>query len=260
MKRFLPVILVAAGILVLAVGIFIFRMRSSSQGPAGTEEEAVPEVPLSDRPVVSLTPSKDGHWLEMKIEKIKIDAVTLDYELLYKLPDGRTQGVPGTIKLTGETLIERDLLLGSESSGKFRYDEGVETGTLTLRFRDGSGKLVTRFVTNFHLQSNTKVLTSINGKFSYTLDKNPGSEFFVTMETFGLPAEAPGEVKAGSYGVFKGIATINIKNKLLPITNKLFPGDVSIPGGSIYKAKAGTWEKLTGGKSDDVGIFVGTSS
>lgn len=174
--------------------------------PVKTPVEEVPsqiEVSLEDRPVVSLTPSVDGHWLKLSIEKFKIDAESLDYELLYDLPDGRTQGVPGTVALEGKSKIERDLLMGSESSGKFRYDEGVEEGDLTIRFRNDKGKLLVKFATKFHLQSGSKSLTSIDTKFSYTFDKKPAKAFFVTMETFGLPeGTSVSEVTAGPYGIF----------------------------------------------------------
>ena len=164
MKRFLPIFLVLLGILVLA-GVYFFVIKGKKETDVVQEEETARiEVPLGERPVASLTPSSDGHWLKMVIEKIAIDAATLDYELLYKLPDGRTQGVPGTIKLEGQDSIERDLLLGSESSGKFRYDEGVENGTLTLRFRNQKGKLIVKFATEFHLQSETSSLKKRLGK------------------------------------------------------------------------------------------------
>lgn len=259
MKRFLPVILLILGVGVLT-GAFLLIRRNVSKEQNVVEEETIPQVALADRPVTSLTPSKDGHWLELDVTKInKIQADSMDYELLYSLPDGRQQGVPGTIKLAGITKVERDLLLGSESSGKYRYDEGVEKGTLTLRFRNSSGKLVAKFSTQFHLQSSTNQLTSIDGKFSYALNNTSGNEFLVTMETFGYPGDAPGTASAGPYGVFKAVAKINIPGKgALPITNKVFPGTVNLSGTSIYRATSSGWEKLTDGKSDDVGIFIGT--
>lgn len=257
MKKFLPLILLVVGLGVLtAVYFFVIRPKNNEQG---VEEETAPEVVLTDRPVAILTPSSDGHWLELSITKIKIPAESLDYELLYNLPDGRTQGVPGSVKLAGLAAVERDLLLGSESSGKYRYDDGVTTGTLTLRFRDGKGKLVAKFVSNFHLQSNTSVLTSADGKFSYTLAKSSGKEFLVVMQTFGYPNEAPGTISAGPYGVFKANANVKTAKGILPVTTKVFPGTVSLSGASIYKATTSAWEKLTSGKSADVGIFVGTS-
>ncbi len=199
-KKYLPWILVGAGVLVL-VGAFLFVKNSRNKTPQ-EEEETAKEIPVAERPAVSLLPSADGHWLKLKIEQIKVKgAASLDYELLYSLPDGRTQGVPGTVKLDGSDVI-RDLLLGSESSGKFRYDEGVEKGTMTLRFRDSKGKLLGKLATEFHMQSNTKILTSTDGKFTYELDKIAKGVFFVTMQTFAEPNPSSYIAWKDGYGTF----------------------------------------------------------
>lgn len=247
MKKYWPLILFVIGVLVLAA-VFYFIARSTKETSSPEEEtEAVPEVALSQRPVASLTPSTDGHWLKMKIEKIEISAVSLDYELLYTLPDGRTQGVPGSINLkTQQGLIDRDLLLGSESSGKFRYDEGVEQGTLTIKFRNEAGKLVAKFSSKFHLQQNTKSLSSVGGEIKVTLDKAPTKTFFVTMETFGIPAETPQGFSKGPWGVFS-----SAKTKLA--------GSIEIGSAVVYKWDGAKWAKLSGGDSPDIGIFIGTS-
>ena len=245
MKKYLPLILFAAGLLVLgAVFYFIARSTKETKGPE--EEAALIEVALSDRPVASLTPSDDGHWLTLKIEKLKIDAISLDYELLYTLPDGRTQGVPGSINIKGGADIERKLLLGSESSGKFRYDEGVEEGTLTLKFRNDDGKLVAKFSTKFHLQSNTKEVSSVDGQIKITLTKTPAKTFFVTMETFGVYAEVPAALREGPWGVFSSSKT-KLSGKVdLEVSTR------------IYRASGTRWEELTGGTTNDLGIFIGT--
>ncbi len=200
MKKYLPLILIGAGLLIVVTAIFIV-FKNSKKSNLPEQEEAVREIPVAERPIVSLTPSADGHWLKLKIEKIKVQgASSLDYELLYSLPDGRTQGVPGAVKIAGDVI--RDLLLGSESSGKFRYDEGVETGTITIRFRNGNGKLVGKLSSQFHLQSGTTSLTSADGKFKYTLDKPAKGVFFVTMQTFAEPNLSAVVIWQDGYGVF----------------------------------------------------------
>lgn len=212
MKKYLPIILFLLGIgIVLAV--YFLVIKKPVKAPVEEASSQI-EVALEDRPVVSLTPSADGHWLTLFIDKIKIDAETLDYELLYDLPDGRTQGVPGSLTLAGQTKIEKKLLMGSESSGKFRYDEGVEQGDITIRFRNDKGKLLIKFATKFHLQSGVKELTSADGNFSFIFDKKPSKAFFVTMETFGLPAQAGvpegsvSSVASGPYGIFTSDASL----------------------------------------------------
>ena len=244
MKRYLPLLLVLIGVLVLA-GVYFFVLRKPASEEAD-EEESLIEVSLIDRPIASLTPKEDGHWLKLRIEKLLSGANSLDYELLYTLPDGRTQGVPGTILLKGETQIERDLLLGSESSGKFRYDEGVETGTLTLRFRNEKGKLLAKFSTKFHLQFATKELASVDKKLTYSLDKIPSKTYFVTMETFGIPQAPPGEVSAGPFGIFTS-------------GKSAYPGSIKLTGGAVYLYEGASWTKVEGGESSDIGIFIAVS-
>src|SRR3990167_2732131 len=102
MKKLLPLILLGICVVLLVVVFLVFKNPGKS-GSLATDESNVPEIPAAERPMVSLIPTKDGHWLKLKIEKIKVaGAATLDYELLYSLPDGRQQGVPGTVKLDGK--------------------------------------------------------------------------------------------------------------------------------------------------------------
>jgi hypothetical protein len=241
MKKYWPVLLFLAGVLVLG-GVYFFVVRGRSKELPVDEEEIVAEIPLEMRPLVSLTPTGDGHYLELKIEKLKVDAASLDYEVLYQTGGGITQGVPGTVTLGDEDPIEREILLGSESSGKFRYDEGVEDGTLTIRFRDDKGKLVGKLMTEFHLQSGVDLLTSVDGKFSYQMS---GIEktFFVTMETFGVPEMPSGEVVAGPFGSFS--------------SESGFEGEVKLEGNVVRWGRS-DWEEAT--SNDDIGIFVGLAS
>jgi len=200
-KKFLPIILLGVGILVLILVFVVIKNKKSSV--VVDDSSVLVEVPFSNRPVAMLTPTSDGRYINLKIAKITLPkAVSLDYELLYSLPDGRTQGVPGTIDLKGETSFERKLLLGSESNGKFRYDEGVKDGSLTVRLRDSKGKLLAKFSTKWHLQSGESELTSIDQNFTYKLDKKPKGIYFVTMETFGLADTSVTEVASGPYGIF----------------------------------------------------------
>ncbi len=124
----------------------------------------------------------------------------MDYLMVYSTSDGGQQGVPGTVKLTGDN-IEKKLLLGSESSGKFRYDAGVTTGTMTITFRNANGKMLGKLTTEFHLQSGVTELTSVDGMFKYTLDKIAKNVYFVTMKTYAEPTIAT-VVWENAYGVF----------------------------------------------------------
>lgn len=245
MKKLLPLFLFLAGALVLGA-VFFFIAKSTKETPSPEEvAETAPETPLADRPIASLTPSADGHWLTMSITKIKIAAKSLDYTLLYSLPDGRSQGVPGSVSLAGTVSIERKLLLGSESSGKYRYDEGVQEGTLTLKFRDDSGKLVAKLSTPWHLQGAVSEVTSTDGNFKVRFKKAPAKTFFVTMSTFGLPADSPAELVAGPWGVFSSSKTA-------------LSGTPQLSGATVvYRYSGGKWT-LIKTTTPDLGIFIGT--
>ena len=196
-KKNLPFILVGVGVLVLVIAFFLMK----KSGGGITEDDTVKEILEEQRPIVSLIPSDDGHWLKLKIEQIKVaGATTLDYELLYTLPDGRVQGVPGTVKIEGDVI--RDLLLGSESSGKFRYDEGVEIGTITVRFRNGKGKLIGRLSSKFRMQTGEKVLMSDDESFKYELASVPKGVYFVTMMPFKEPNPSSTVIFQNGWAIF----------------------------------------------------------
>lgn len=247
-----PYILIA---LFLALGIVVvgFLILKRNQTPAIEEfvedvDESVPELPFDQRPVVSLTPRSDGHWLKLSIAGVNRvpGAATVDYMLVYEVPDKPSQGVPGTVSLTGITVIDRDLLLGSESSGKFRYDEGVEKGELTLRFRDSKKKLIGKLVTQFHLQSKVSELTSPDGKFIYKFTTAPKKGYFVTLNTLGVNEGLSGTIQNGPYGIFSSEST-------------KFPGTVSLEGGKVMRYGENKWGTLTSSSSIDLGVFASVS-
>ncbi len=246
MKKFLPIILLVVGLLVV-VGAIVFVTRSRNKVEEVVEDEvALIDVSAVDRPILMLTPREDGHWLDLKITKLgRFEAMTMDYELLYKLPDGRTQGVPGTVRMNtlagGET--NQELLLGSESSGNFRYDEGVTGGTLTLRFRNEKGKLLAKFESEFTLSNDTDELKSVDGSITYTLDES-NENYFVVMNTVGHEDNLPGELEREPFGIFSSSED--------PVA-----GNIKMD--NLYRW-ANDWEAVSDGGSSDVGKFVQVKS
>jgi len=209
-KKYLPMILVGVGVLIVVIaGLIIMKSMKNASTAPGAQESNVPILPQAQWPVVTLTPTQDptvhdslGHFLDFQVQKINVPgAASMDYLMVYTTSDGGQQGVPGTIQLTGAD-VERKLLLGSASSGKYRFDAGVSTGTMTITFRDGNGKSMGKLVTDFHLQFGDTVLTSVDGKFTYTLDKAAKGVYFVTMPTFVQPDPSMYVTWASGYGVF----------------------------------------------------------
>lgn len=196
----LPVIIVAIVVLLLG-GIFAFIKSRGDNAPPGMVEEIAPEIPPELRPFTSLTPTEDGHFLTLLIDEVKIEGATvLDFELFYLTGSGNQQGSSGLMEIKPGETLEDKLLLGSESSGKFRYDDGVENGTLTIRFRNDDGKLLGKLTTDFSLLTNTNTLVSPDGSFIYELDKAPRGVFFVVMQTFGTNEEV--NIEGTNYAIF----------------------------------------------------------
>lgn len=244
MKKYLPFILLGVGLLVVIIAFVVVKSKKTATTTDTDTESSLLDVPLGKRPVVALTPDAEGHYLKLHIEKMQIEgAKTLDYELVYQVPEHPSQGVPGSIDVSDKTSFDADLLLGSESSGKFRYDDGVESGTITLRFRNEAGKLLTKFSSDFHMQSDSETITSQDGKLSIKLDK-ASKGFFVTMPSIGVPKVLTGEPKAGPYVVHSSLGD-------------QFSGKATISGASVSHFEGGDWKKLDDGTSKDLGFFVG---
>lgn len=210
MKKNLPLILIGGAVLVIVVAIFlVIKTFKSATTPTATQPEVVKELTQSQWPIVTLTPTVDatipnslGHLLNFKVQKINVPgASTMDYLLVYNTVDGGQQGVPGTIRLTGAD-VDRVLLLGSASSGHYRFDDGVNQGTITITFRDSSGKSLGKLSSDFHLQTGVIGLSSVDNKFSYNLDKLAKGVYFVTMKTFAQPTDpASYVIWQNGYGV-----------------------------------------------------------
>ncbi|MCJ7828042.1 hypothetical protein MUP65_02780 [Patescibacteria group bacterium] len=188
--------LVLVGLIGGGVFVFIRKGRVDDDGdqPLPTPERYL-EVEVKDAPFISLIPSADAHWLTVGIERIR-DAETVEYELAYETADGVTQGaIGGPYPVPEDGKYEKRILLGTESSGHYRYHEGVVGGSLTVRLGGGIG--ARRFTADFIL-TNEEPLSSSDGVFVIETAKFDG--WVVVMPTFGLPDEA--EVSGQPYGVF----------------------------------------------------------
>ncbi len=192
LKKYLPFIAVIVVAVVIVGGIFIVKKITQPVAvDTAVEDASVPDLPDNEKPIAGLIPTSDGHYLVLNVDSIKVPgANSMDYDLLWKANNSGTttqQGTSSTVQLNGQTNFSKKLLLGSESNGKFRYDQGVENGTLTLRFRDGNGKLLGKVTTDFHMQTGTTTLSSVDGSFKYTLTKAATGVYFVTMQPFSTP-------------------------------------------------------------------------
>jgi hypothetical protein len=144
--------------------------------------------------------------------------------------------------------MERDLLLGTCSSGRCRYDEGVEDGTFTLRLRDEDGKLISKLETRFYLQKGGLKLSSADNDFSLSSTKLSKNTYYIVVGTFGLPKDAPGDVVGEPYGIFtKGSTKVS--------------GSIDLDGeGTLYGYNGSKWVELADGETSFLGTFVKIAS
>lgn len=222
MKNYLKFII--PGLLILAVGgWFLFKKPSKTEAPVqpARKMEEVNIIAMADRPFVTLTPREDGREVELAIDRVK-NATKVEYEMEYQT-ESLIQGVFGTIDFTQEPApVRKDLLFGSCSKGKCRYDEGVTGGSLTMRFEGGSAPFALK--TDFNLQQ----MFDRQGKFvsrdsKATLDVGktglPNNTFMIVAGTLGLPAEVEGEVIAGPYAFLAATSPV-LKNATISIQSK----------------------------------------
>lgn len=198
-----------AGLLVVAgLGIgayFVFgKGKGNEEGPLPTPTpEKYLEVGVEESPFISVTPTADGHWLNIGIERIQ-DAETIEYELAYETADGVNQGaIGGPYPVPSSGVYTKKILLGTESSGHYTYHEGVKDGSLTVRL--GGGKGPRKFVADFALVGKEDELVSSDGQFAISEAKF--GSYLVIMPTFGLPAETELAYIGEPYGVFSPTST-----------------------------------------------------
>lgn len=246
-KNLVISLVVAVGILILIIGGFFLIKGKTTKAPGPTPtpapEKTASEVPLEERPYVSLTPRADGRELTLNITNIQ-NATSLEYELSY-LSNDLSRGVIGSVDLKSETSLTRQLLLGSCSKNTCKYDENVTEGNLTLRFRGAAG--TEKFTADFHLQKGGTELSSLDGYFKAQA-KLPAGTYFITMSTIGLPSPIEGTILGQPYGIFtSGSQTLK------PTTAVNLTPAGQTTGFQVYFWDGKTWLMKT---TNIIGVFV----
>lgn len=238
-------VLIVFLVLIGGVGFWLF-------GKKGNKEVALPtptpefwiETKLEDRPFLSLTPSEDGHWLNLVVSRIK-EAESLEYELSYATSEGVVQGsVGGPYSLQDGNSFEKKILLGSQSSGHFYYHLGVKKGNVSIRLNGGPGPR--KFVSEFRLYQGEDTLSFDDGIFSLE-GGLVASQFYLVMNTSGLPAEIEETVVKGPYGVFTSGKT------------KVKSSQLKLEGSEGEKIKIWSqegWLEVEKNVVSEIGIFV----
>lgn len=145
--------LFVAGAIIIVVGLvlfFIFR-RQPAQTVQQTEtiptEIIIPTIDSSVRVNLTAVPGKKD--IKLKIEEIPAGTQSIEYELSYQTKSKGLQGIIGTITVNEEKKYEKNLTLGTCSSGTCVYHEVTGAIKLNLKFNGEYGERM--FVKEFDL-------------------------------------------------------------------------------------------------------------
>jgi hypothetical protein len=222
MKNSLKFIIPGLLLVVVLAWLFWPGKKTKTSTPSQTKKvEEINKIDIKDRPFVTMAPREDGKEVKLMIGRVK-NADMVEYEMEYQAAE-LIQGVFGTINLKDEKPpVTKDLLFGSCSKNKCRYDEGVTGGSLTMRFEGGSAPYALK--TDFNLQQmfdRQGKFTSKDGKA--TLDVGvkglTDKTFMIVAGTMGLPTDIQAEILAGPYS-FLAAMSPSLKGATLAIQSK----------------------------------------
>lgn len=249
-KILITFIIISCGILLSGCG-----QKTSQNAPANVPEARptpFPTKPIEQsiltRPFVSLVTTTDGHWITLSVKNLPSGTTGIDYELLYmadvegsKIERGiSTGGKP--VDLKGAAEFSKKELLGSAScttgTCKYKYDEGVNEGTLTLKVVGASG--TDTYTSVFRIQKGSEAkeaFTAGDGVFSFVSSLLPANSLYLTISSVGVPTQLVSGItpKTIPYGIFPAAGTV----KAGTVSFK-----TSLTAGSIYAYNGKTWDKL----------------
>lgn len=226
----------------------------SGCGPKKTPEVTVPEpepTPLPTRPIeqtikerpyVTLTSTSDGHWVTLEIKRISKEMTGLEYELTYfaeveasKIERGVSSGGQ-PVELNGATEFSKKILFGSAScttgTCKYKYDENVSEGMLTVKLRSKSG--TEKYDSAYRIQKGKEAKEGFgvgDGVFAFISSSLPANTLYLTISTIGVPSSLPEGVVAKTvpYGIFPAVSgkgTVTFKTSLAAANIYAFNGKI----------------------------------
>ena len=195
----------------------VSKETSGDKSPGTASLTPLPTKPLeltiNERPLVILTPTSDGHWINLEVTGLKPAVKSIEYELVYFATEAGNQierGTTGAVDLNGQSSLTRKILFGTESCTngcKYRFEENVSEGVLTLKLKSDSG--TEKYETAFRLQKGSEGkegLTTGDGSFKFIAANLPAKSYFVTISTIGVPGKFSGTIATLPYGDFPSVS------------------------------------------------------
>lgn len=141
-------IIIVFGIMIIVLVILFITLNKPKPKKEEPQEDVLPKseiIPTVDANVEVMLVSKSNKEVVLTVNKIPSGTTSIEYELSYLAKGDLPKGVIGTIPIETEENIERSITLGTCSSGKCVYDQGVESIKVSLKFvGDYGGRLFER--------------------------------------------------------------------------------------------------------------------
>lgn len=130
-------------VVIILIGILL-KLNWSKQetAPEAVKDEVLPQtqlLPTVEPSVVVTLTSANKKEVLLTIAGVPPGTTSIEYELSYLARGDLPKGVIGTIPITDEKEIERKITLGTCSSGRCVYDQGVEKVKVSLKFNGDYG-------------------------------------------------------------------------------------------------------------------------
>lgn len=141
------------GTIIIVVGLVLFFIFRRQPAQTVRQTETIPTeiiIPTIDSSVrVNLTAVLGKKDIKLKIEEIPTGTQSIEYELSYQTKSKGLQGIIGTITVNEEKKYEKNLTLGTCSSGTCVYHEVTGAIKLNLKFNGEYGERM--FVKEFDI-------------------------------------------------------------------------------------------------------------
>ena len=164
MKKLLPLIFI---VLLLIAGFFGYKFLNKKAKPAEepttiskVKVEKVNQLPLEQRPYIIIEPKSQtrpqdlGSWITVTIDKVD-NYQSVEYDVEYQA-GSLIQGFMHRIDFSKETPpYFKEGFFGSESKGKYKYDENVTEGMLSIKL---IGQTIEKYESAFRIQKGKEVI------------------------------------------------------------------------------------------------------
>lgn len=217
-KKFLPWILIS--LVVIGGGVFAytrFRSRPAVENEAVSQkkriQEPVNQIPVAERPYITISPQADGHNITLAVETLKLAADEVEYELEYQA-GSLLQGAFGQFELSTIPAREQILLGSCSAGGACSYHEDVKGGSLLTRF---TGEEVTyalksrwKYIINSDRETS---FSSQDAKFQLESDDLARQSYLVIFNTAGYPEGLDAEPVSELYSL-TSVSSLNGSGEL----------------------------------------------